>query len=216
MRNQVFKAIQAAGFDPVEFGVEDEDPDVRIDHRRSEAYFIITQAGGFYVGRSLVGDESEWPYQAYSWTNVMERVSRWLGKVKDDVEEPDLWAELRLDTALLVGANQDAIDNSPFTPAERELVAAHLKQVREELQRTYSPLSAQVRELDKKVEYLIDASSRVGRADWRVMYVGVILTWVYSTVLPPDTAHAAVHTLVALFRAAGQLFGYDFPQLPGG
>ena len=137
---------------------------MRIDHRRSETYFIITQAGGYYVGRSLVGDESEW-YQAYSWTNVMEGVSRWLGKVKDDVEEPDLSAELRRDTALLIGANEDVIDNSPFTQAERELVAAHLQRVKEELQRTYSPLSAEMRELDKKVQYLIDASSRVGRAD---------------------------------------------------
>jgi hypothetical protein len=215
MRNQVFIAIQAAGFDPIEFGLDDEGPDVRIHHRRSSAYFIIRQASGHYDGRSLVGDEPEWPFQAYSWSNVMERVSRWLGKVKDDVEEPDLWAELRRDTALLVGAGDDVTDNSPFTLDERELVAAHLQQVRDELQRTYSPLSAQMQELDKKVEYLIAASGRVGRADWRVMYVGVILTWIYATILPPENAKAAVHILITLLRTVGQLFGHDFPQLPG-
>jgi len=92
--NQVFEAIEAAGLNPREFGLDDEEDGVRIVHRRSQAYFLITNQAGMYLGRSLVGDGIEWPYQSSTWQFLMPKVSTWLKEIKADLDMPDLWAEL--------------------------------------------------------------------------------------------------------------------------
>jgi hypothetical protein len=85
-KNQIFEAIKGVGLDPREFDFEDGGADVRIKHKWSESYFIIGDNPLKYVGRHVVGDSPEWPYEVYNWEPLMQRVSTWLGDVKRDLE----------------------------------------------------------------------------------------------------------------------------------
>ena len=107
-KNDIFKAIQAVGLDPNEFDLEDLDDGVRIKHKRSASYFIVRSEIGYYVGQYLLGDGVVWPTNPTSWQTLMPRISRWLEEVKQDLDTPDLWAELKREAQLL-GADSSVV-----------------------------------------------------------------------------------------------------------
>lgn len=208
-RNEIFEAIQAVGLDPKEFDLDDDGAEVRIKHLLSESGFIIGGDPGHYEGHSVVGDAPAWPYDAYSWQGLMQRVGRWLEEVKRDFETPDLWAELQREAELLDPASDD--ENAPFTPDEQEEVARRLQELREYARQTYSLSRPQMETLDAKLDHLVDAAGRLGRTDWRGVFVGTMVSFVLSAALPPE---AARHILLTLLRAIGHLYG--LPELPSG
>ena len=61
-KNQLFETIQGAGLDPREFEFEDGDAEVRLKHKWSDSCFIFGGDAGHYIGRYVVGDGPEWPY----------------------------------------------------------------------------------------------------------------------------------------------------------
>src|SRR5689334_12587207 len=126
-RNQILEAIQDAGLDPRDFDFEDGDAEVRIKHKWSDSYFIVGGNPAHYVGSYVVGDAPAWPYDAYSWTAIIPRISRWLKEVKRDLETPDLWAELQHEAELLGGASNEDNENTPFTPEEQNEIVGRLQ-----------------------------------------------------------------------------------------
>jgi hypothetical protein len=210
-KNQIFEAIQTVGLDPKEFELEDGDLDVRIKHKWSESCCIVGGDAGHYVGRCIVGDAPDWPFEKYSWEALIQRISSWLEEVKRDLDMPDLWAELQRE-AELFGANSDDVpENTPFTPDEQKKIAARLQEVSEHARLTYSLSGAQMRVLDAKLDYLINAAGRLGRIDWRNAVVGAILSTIFTAALPPEFAR---DILLGLLRAISHLYG--LPELPSG
>jgi hypothetical protein len=212
-KNQIFEAIQAVGLDPKEFYLEDADGEVRIKHKWSPSCFTLADDPSHYVGRYVVGDLPDWPFEAYSWQAVIPRISRWLGEVKSDLRTPDLWAELHRDDQRLFSATSDDVTgNTRFTPDEQNEIAARLQTLAEHAKRTYSLSAEQVRVLDAKLAYLVNAARRLGRKDWLNVCAGVILTLIIGAVLPPS---APRDMFLGLLRAIGHLYGLpDLPMLP--
>ncbi len=106
----------------------------------------------------------------------------WSHEVKVDDETPDLWAELQGQKELLEGATDPAAENTPFTSDERDGIARQLNELREYVSRTYSLSGPQLEDLDSKVDYLVDASSRLGRKDWLNAYIGAMFGWFLAEV----------------------------------
>jgi hypothetical protein len=211
---QIFKAIQAVGLHPEDFDLGDDDAEVRLKHKRSASCFTIRSEGLKYVGRSVAGDFWDMPFEAYSWKALIhQRISSWLGLVKLDLETPDVWAELHRDDQLLFsGTSDDVTENSRFTPDEQNEIATRLHTLAEDARRTYSLSAAQVRVLDAKLDYLVNAARRLGRKDWLNVCAGVILTLIIGAVLPPS---APRDMFLGLLRAIGHLYGLpDLPMLP--
>jgi hypothetical protein len=214
-RNKIFKIIQDAGLDPREFNLEDEGAETtRIKHKWSESYFIVGGNAGHYVGRFVVGDASDWPYEAYSTEALMKRIGGWLEELKHDLETPDLWVELRREAELLGGASNEVKENTPFTGEEQKEIEGRMRALTEGLKLTYSLAEPEMQILNAKVDYLIDAASRLGRIDWRNAFAGVILSYILTLALPPDSARAILQTFVTLLRAIGHFYG--LPQFPVG
>lgn len=209
--NQVFEAVEAAGLAPEGFGWDGGADESRIRHLSSEAYFVFGDVPGGYVARYVAGDDPVEEREAQSWWAQMQHVERWLTAVKLDIEMPDLWAELRRETELLGATADEAIENTPFTLDEREEIAERLQEMRDYARRTYLLSEEQMRVLDAKLDHLAAATGRLGRADWRGLFVGTMLTFVLTAALPPE---AARHILLTLLRSIGHLLGHGFPELP--
>jgi hypothetical protein len=129
-KNDIFRAIQAVGLDPNEFDLEDFADGVRIKHKRSESYFIVGRdESGYYVGKSLVGDGLVWPTSPASWQTLMPRISWWLEEVKQDLDTPDLWAELKREAQLLGADSSVVTENTAFTVDEQREIARRLKEL---------------------------------------------------------------------------------------
>jgi hypothetical protein len=100
--NEIFKAIEGVSLNPNEFEFDNTGMEALLKYKWSKSYFVIGGNAGHYIGNYVVGDGVNWPYEVYSWEPVMSRFSRWVKEVKDDVDTPDLWAELQRDASLPV------------------------------------------------------------------------------------------------------------------
>lgn len=86
----------------------------------------------------------------------------------------------------------------------------------EYVRRTYSLSEEQMRVLDAKINYhLVEAAGRLGRTDWRGLFVGVIVSYILTAALPPESARSIFLTFMTLLRAIGHLYGQKLPELPG-
>ena len=206
-KNQIFKAIQEVGLDPKEFDLEESNDEVRIKHKWSKSYFIVSRESGYYVGRSLVGDGIVWPTNPASWPVLMPRISWWLQEVKQDCDTPDLWAGLQQEAELIEGGAYKVIENALFTPDEQKEIALRLDKLAKDVSHALSLSGAQVQVLNENIEYLVKASSRLGRKDWLNTFIGVTLPFVLTAALAPEAARALFLTFL---RAVGLLY----PELP--
>jgi hypothetical protein len=201
--NAIFKAIEAAGLDPRQFDLDDSGAEVRVKHKWSESRFIIAE---HYVGRYVVAG-IDLPYQVYSWDALVLQVKTWLQFVKLDLDTPDLWADLRRETKLLGAGVDEVTENTPFTPDEQKQIAVRLDELAKSVSRMHSLSTAQTQALDAKVDYLVDASRRLGRKDWLFAFIGAIFGYTLAVALPSDSARTLFLTFL---RGIGLLY----PELP--
>jgi hypothetical protein len=205
--NDIYRAIEAAGLDPRQFDLNDSGAEVRVKHKLTESCFIVGGNLGHFVGRYVVGNGMDWPYEAYSWDAMMPRVQRWLQFVKLDLDTPDLWAELQREGELLIAGSNEVTENTPFTPEEQKEILGRLDELANYVRKTPSLSRAQMQALDEKLEYLVEASGRLGRKDWLNAFIGVTLAFMLSAALAPESARAMFLTFL---RAIGLLY----PELP--
>lgn len=202
--NQVYEAIEKAGLSPDDFHWDDDGDDTRLRHRPSVAYFVFGGNASKYVVRYAAGDQPVWKLEKHSWQAVMTSVESWLWDVKRDADTPDLWAELRGRTQLLDGVWDEAFDNRRFTPDEQGEIAKQLSEFREYVQSAHPPSEQQLADLDAKLDYLVDAATRLGRKDWLIIFVGAIVAWLVASALQSD---AAGQIFEALMSGIAQLLG---------
>jgi hypothetical protein len=71
-------------------------------------------------------------------------------------------------------ASDSIIENTPFTPDEQKQITDQLRVMVERVQGTDSLSPAQVKALNDKLKYAVEASRRLGRKDWFFLFAGVI------------------------------------------
>ena len=109
------------------------------------------------------------------------------------------------ETKLLEAASSALIENTPFTPNEQKEIAERLDKLAKDMNKALSLSKVQTQALNEGLKFLVDASGRVGRKDWLILFMGVILPLIVSASLGP------VHsTLMTFLRAIGLLY----PELP--
>ncbi len=212
-RNEVYKAVQAAGLSPEGFLWDDAADDICFRHPSSEAYFVFGADAGSYVTRYAAGDDAGPELPAYSWSRVMQRVAVWLAAVKRDTETPDLWDQLQRQTELLAGSSDEALENTPFTPDERDEIARQFNEIRDYAKAVYALSEPQFANLDSKLDYLLKAAGRLGRKDWLNACIGAMLGWLLVAALSPD---ASRHVLQMVVSSIAHFFGHGLPGLDGG
>jgi hypothetical protein len=214
-RNGIFDAIETAGLNPRDFELDtggNDDDEARIIHRRSESTFVLGRDGmGGYSGTMVAGDGRPWPYRAHSWTSAEQSVSRWLEEVKQDLETPDLWAELQQEREMLGTAPAEATENTPFSADEQREIANQLRATKKYVKKTYALSEDDMQALEARLDHLGDAAGRLGRLDWRTVVAGTLLTAIVEAVLPPE---ATRDVLLMLLRSLAHLFGHPIPELP--
>jgi hypothetical protein len=206
-KNELLETLKERGLDAAEFTLKDSKDEVRIKHKRSASRFIVRNKGGGYVGSRVAGELPETSYDAASWQGLVTSFSAWSSLVKFDLDTPDLWAELQHDTKLLTAASNKLIDNRPFAPNEQKEIAERLEKVMKSVCNAHSLSKTQIEGLEAGVDYLVDASVRLGRKDWLNAFIGAIFGYVLTATLPPESARTILTTFL---RGVGLLY----PELP--
>ena len=126
-KNQVFESIKHAGLDPSQFewgvGASGFRRDRGIDvlRCRGTSYFFAfdeSHDDGLYAIYSPGLESSEATRLTISWDNQHLEVREWLALLKQELEAPDLWADIK-HVATVLGAHSTVDEpNSLFSMAE--------------------------------------------------------------------------------------------------
>ena len=155
-----------------------------------------------------------WGVQAHSlvipgtdvcWPELLSLVETWARKAHEIAEEyavtPDLWAQLRQSKALI--AEQQQFANTPFTEPEQSEISSQIQRVKEYIQATCELTAEQLAVVEDRLDHAEQASHRIGRKDWLMLFNGALFSLVLTDLVPPQPVQ---HILWMTFRGLAHLF----------
>lgn len=191
----VFQAVKDAGFDPSEFKWEEcvsawEDAMIpRLVHIQSDFYFEFDRhKEGVRVSRRSPGHELEKDATGGSdWATQYKFFTEWLQYLRREVEAPDPWSSISDGRVIADQASSDT-DNSPFTQPEKEYIVGGLEEVKEFLVTSHQLTGERLAFIELRLGYLVEASDRVGRKDWKNLFLAVLFSIILYLSLPQSAA----------------------------
>lgn len=211
--NVLFERVAESGLETSDFGLDDQGSATYVRHLPSGSAFSISSHDGIsFYGSAKVGDAGWYPYESSEWQLlIIDHFGRWLRAVKLEIDAPDKWAILREANQFLGELARAELSNTPFTPAEQSHISAKLDEIKTYLTESRSLTEAQAESIRKKIDHADEASRRLGRKDWIVLFLGALISVVLSVVLPPQEVE---HVILMAARDLGHLFGGGQHILP--
>lgn len=123
-----------------------------------------------------------------SWDSQMNCVRRWLTNLKREVETTDPWDEI---DKYLPGGEinlEDEKENSPFPYDQVEHIKKALYKFKDEIKKTYNLDNDQDQIVQEKLDYLIDRAKKIGRIDWKNIFVATLMGLIVNLSLNPEQA----------------------------
>ena len=202
-RNEVLNHVKDAGFTRDEFdwevvrGINDEGHWVsRLFYKADAAYSFVFEPlhEHNWIAHFAPGEFTQSEDEGCGeFSATIVRVDWWLSYLRREIESPDLWDDL-LEDALsdLEGPGS----NAPLTSEERRIAVLQVEAVR-----TYvisiNPPQEKLDEANKKLDFLIDATTRLGRFDWRAAAVGMAFEIAMQVAFSPDQARHILELVTA-------------------
>jgi hypothetical protein len=187
----------------------------------AEEYYFRQQ-----LGDGVPEEELFVKYQANElllhWTDVLGYITNWARSIANSIEArqryertPDLWDELYQARDYSTAARGESIENTPFTSTEQARIYDQILQLKLYIKNTYELSSEQMSHVDARLDQAEQASHRIGRKDWILLFNGAVFSLILSDLIPPQ---AAQHILGLAIHGLGHLFGFGGPppHLPPG
>ena len=126
-----------------------------------------------------------------SWTSAMKECRLWLQRLKREVDAIDTFDSLIAQGNLIQAAAQSTA-NTPFTLDEQTTLFERLDEIEKRIAETHS-LGSQEREyLASQMEYLKEASRRVGRKDWFLIFAATLAGLAANTAISSNVVRSAL------------------------
>jgi len=195
-RNQVLGIIKSLGMDPFNFNWNDTESmhssDVKVpllEYGDGEFYFQFDllnekKYSAFSPGKNGIG-ETEYPGD---WDHQLRDVAKWLGFLKKEIDQPDLWSEME---KYRIEEDREVLShviNEPFSANQAEQIQIGLLKVRSYLEQFTKKNEEQTTFVNEQLDYLVDAAKRQGKRDWLHTSIGVIMTITTALALAPEEA----------------------------
>jgi hypothetical protein len=159
--------------------------------------------------RYVAGDGPLEDRDGLSWYRLKERVEAWLREVRTDLEMPDRWAELKQVAAVLGTAQSDGASNAPFTADEQAEISRQLDEIKNIVRANFELTSEQFAVIDKRLDEAKEASERVGRKDWVLIFYGAVMSTLMTDAVPPGVIQTVLATMV---HGIAHIFGLGGPS----
>jgi hypothetical protein len=128
------------------------------------------------------------------WDAVLTRVDWWLGYLRRELDVGDPWAEAVAGEVAQLGAGPAV--NTPFTEPEREAVVARIEQVKAFLLEADFRAEQDRHIIIERLDYLTDATKRLGRFDWRGAAVSGVIDLAILGFVEKDQVRAVMDFLI--------------------
>lgn len=202
-KNEVLQAIKYSELDPFNFvwgkvlsqfemnttvpclRYKDSEFSFTFDLHREDHYAIYSPGGENVVDHQ----------EPSSWVGQIGVVYDWLGNLKREMNEPDMWEQLsqfQLEASVSV---DPAVENKPFTVQEVKQITLGVNRMREYLEMEFDGVENDHKLINEKLDYLIEAANRQGRRDWIHTCIGVLATLGAALGLTPEHGSKLMHFL---------------------
>jgi hypothetical protein len=212
-RNQLFKAIAASALDPAECSLVDIGSKVLINHNRSSSTLELSEPTDFpgrYDIDYYVDDGHHYGFSRRALEYVVPIVTQWANEVKEITDAPDLWTEVRRGRELISEIEQIDSDNTSFTQDEQRQISAQLQEIKNQIREQFELTNEQIEQIDARLDEAEDASKRIGRKDWLLLFGGTILNLIVTDTITPGVS-GRIFTMVV--QGISHLFGGGPPQI---
>jgi hypothetical protein len=218
-RAEVFTVVQDSGFLPSAFEWRETEGHFfgvggisvpMLVHRQSAFYFKFgfrddwnrerlghsrhLRAGGFCVAWAPAIDTNEGAAGYIRWDIVPHLVREWLGFVRRETQQVDPWSAFG---RLRLPRSPDDTPNEPFTQLEQQRIAAALDAVAQEAEKRTDVSPEQFRALQGALEEIKESTTRLGRKDWVMAFMGNWIWWVVSTGVQSQAFHGLIDVVSA-------------------
>jgi hypothetical protein len=146
------------------------------------------------------------PGMNVGWPELLSLVETWARKSHEITEKyaatSDLWAQLRESKVLI--AEQQQFANTPFTEPEQSEISSQIQRVKEYIRATCELTAEQLAVVQDRLDHAEEASHRIGRKDWLMLFNGALFSLFLSDLVPPQPVQ---HILWMTFQGLAHLFG---------
>jgi hypothetical protein len=133
----------------------------------------------------------------YAWATEIKRIS----------ETPDYWAEMPRARGMIVDIQWADDGNASFTRDEQRQIVLELETIKQHAKEQFDLTPEQTAHIDEGLDLAAEASTRLGRKDWRLLFYGTVLNLMVNDAIPPNVAQhiftTVVQGLIHLFTGAG-------------
>jgi hypothetical protein len=211
-RNNIFHAIAGGKLDPAACEMKSFGSEVSIIHAATGSRLDIARGVIGFTCTAKIGNEPKFTYgRPLTWDALYAVVKNWATRVIDWSETPDLW-EGRYSWNQFTGVKGDPPSNTPFASEERQVISSQLASIKEAVKKTYELTAAQEEKIDEQFKEAEEASERLGRKDWVLLFMGTMFSLVLADVITPDIFH---HILTMAFHGLEHLFVGGGPSVRG-
>lgn len=141
---------------------------------------------GHYCLFSPSTEQSYEEEQTGYWSNQLSCVERWLQALKDEIETIDPWEHMQGYLPAEAVDYFDQNENTQFSYAQAQQIEGRLNQFRKNVVGEFKLTGKQVEVVDQKINYLIDRVKKLGRIDWRTIFVGTIVSLGMGLAMEPS------------------------------
>jgi hypothetical protein len=195
-KNEVILIIKESGMNPLEFQlIEGRGWLPKVLHTPSGFDFVFS---GDSILCSPGAEKVRQEVSRLNWLGKSEMLRNWLTYLKREFEAPDLWAALAQEQELFSAEPAGAV-NAPFNAEEQAQIKRAVDEIRVYITTTYTLADEPLSRVHAKLDYLIDASTRLGRIDWKNILVGALVGLVLQQLIPSGSGFQE------LIGVAGQL-----------
>ncbi len=214
-KNDIFVEINKLQLNPAEFAWQE------IASQKS-AFLIISKLvhipSGYFFEFDFLKDEHYCRYSPaedmaikskypVSWELQYTNVKQWLSCLKIEIWLPDYWEQIfndNKDLNIFVSDNISIKDEvTVFNPEEQKYISQQLIEINEHLNKIYTLNKDQSEYIKNSLVYLVDASNRVTRKDWKLIFIGKLVDIISQIALPSNIAKEyfkfAINAIIQLF-----------------
>lgn len=180
-KNEVFLAIREAGMDPAQFKLHERaDFYPQLVHEPSRYSFAF---GPDYASFNPGSETQSQVVNKLNWTGKLSILRLWFTYMQREIEAPDLWGSLAEERELM-GAEPTEAVNTPFSKEEQGKIRLAVDEIRAYITKAQSLSEDNLRRVNVKLDYLIDASEHLGRVHWKDIFVSTLIGIAWQLALP--------------------------------
>jgi hypothetical protein len=225
-KNNLFEAIARGGLDLGQCDLKTTPDGFTITHDSGSTleagivtsrlrHYVVTNLGigsGRFILLGIIKEGSSWQREVKGDVNdLLPAITKWAADVEEIINMPDYWADMKRGRTLIadIQDSQDA-QNTPFEQDERDQIAAQLNRIRESLADKFELSNEQMEHIAEKFDEAAEASKRMGRKDWLLLFGGTMFNLIVTDTVTPSVAG---HIFTTVVQGLIHLFTGGPPQI---